>query len=82
MVLRHPSITTTGNVYVQEIAKSTVRAINARTRAVLSARDGFDTTLGSESGRKGGEHEPEQMLKIGLETQRAPTGSSLRIDTL
>lgn len=80
MVLRHSSITTTGNVYVQEIAESTVKAINARTRAVLSARDSFGTALVSESGRKGGEHGPEQMLTFGLKTQRALTGSSLRIE--
>jgi integrase len=48
MVLRHASITTTGNVYVQEIAESTVRAINARTKAVLAARKTAKPEPGSD----------------------------------
>lgn len=36
MVLRHASIKTTADVYMQEIAESTVKAINARTRAILT----------------------------------------------
>ncbi len=60
MVLRHASITTTGNVYVQEIAERTVRAINARTKAVLGARktanpesvpDGFQEDVQAEASK-------------------------------
>lgn len=80
MVLRHSSITTTGNVYVQEIAESTVKAINARTRAVLSSRS--SSALLSESGRKGGGDGAENNLPFNLETQRAPMGPSLRIGNL
>src|SRR5205085_1404092 len=36
-ILRHASIRTTANVYMQQIPASVVAAINARTRAILAA---------------------------------------------
>jgi integrase len=36
-ILRHASIRTTANVYMQQIPTSVVAAINARTRAILAA---------------------------------------------
>jgi integrase len=37
-ILRHASIKTTGNVYMQEIPSSVMAAINSRTRAILAKR--------------------------------------------
>lgn len=37
-ILRHASITTTGNVYMQQIPASVMAAINSRTRAILAKR--------------------------------------------
>src|SRR5207244_11370672 len=37
-ILRHASIKTTANVYMQEIPASVRAAINSRTRAILSSR--------------------------------------------
>jgi integrase len=37
-ILRHASIKTTGNVYMQEIPMSVMAAINSRTRAILASR--------------------------------------------
>lgn len=123
MVLRHASIKTTADVYVQEIAESTVKAINARTKAVLAARKKENPPLTSKTGSNGLRNEarrPEEVLgreraatvveisrqadashitgedikkkggelalcgdaQNNLETQRAPTGSCLRIDAL
>jgi hypothetical protein len=41
-VLRHASITTTGNVYVQVIEASVIRAVNSHATAVL---DGWTPTV-------------------------------------
>lgn len=40
-ILRHASIKTTGNVYMQEIPTSVMAAINSRTRAILAKRQGI-----------------------------------------
>jgi integrase len=37
-ILRHASIKTTGNVYMQEIPSNVMAAINSRTRAILAKR--------------------------------------------
>src|SRR6266700_3857852 len=37
-ILRHASIKTTGNVYMQEIPASIIAVINSRTRAILAKR--------------------------------------------
>ena len=120
MVLRHASIKTTGDVYVQEIAESTVKAINSRTRAVLAARKSVDQPPPSETGSNGLQNDVQasgdalgkrravavveinaqtdsghiaegdvakkgedwmirEAVQNNLETQRAPTGSCLRI---
>lgn len=42
-ILRHADITTTANIYMQEIPESVVEAINARTKAVLGA-EGWQTS--------------------------------------
>ena len=42
-ILRHASITTTGNVYMQQIPASVMAAINSRTRAILAKRREVNT---------------------------------------
>jgi integrase len=46
-ILRHASIKTTGDVYMQEIPASTRAAINSRTRAILAKRGEIATEAGS-----------------------------------
>lgn len=76
MVLRHASIKTTGDVYVQEIAESTVRAINARTKAVLAARKQDSPAITPEnSGSFHTDWQPE-------EEPRHATGSCVKINML
>jgi hypothetical protein len=49
--LRHASITTTGNIYVQEIPASVRSAVNATTREILGVEEGeeIQELQGSES---------------------------------
>ncbi len=63
MVLRHASIKTTGDVYVQEIAESTVKAINSRTRAVLAARKNPDRESPPGNGLQNGVQASEDVLE-------------------
>lgn len=70
MVLRHASIKTTGDIYVQEIAESTVKAINSRTRAVLAARKNVDDQGTPETGSNGLQNEAQASGDM-LEKKRA-----------
>ena len=42
-ILRHASIETTGNVYIQPVPASVMMAINSRTRAILAKRRELET---------------------------------------
>ena len=42
-ILRHASIKTTGNVYMQKIPSNVIAAINSRTRAILAMRKSVAT---------------------------------------
>jgi integrase len=62
MVLRHSSIKTTGDIYVQEIEQSTVRAVNARTKAVLAVGKEEKEKLQIALGSNGPQLENEASL--------------------
>jgi hypothetical protein len=59
-VLRHASITTTGNVYVQVVEESVMRAVNSHAAAVL---DGWTPTV-------------EDLGLKGRNLKRAPSGGA------
>src|SRR6266567_1741197 len=52
-ILRHASIRTTANVYMQQIPASVVAAINARTRAILAAGRELSSETQSTTGSNG-----------------------------
>jgi integrase len=46
-ILRHESIQTTGNIYMQEIPASVAAALNSRTRAILAVRERISAEVGN-----------------------------------
>jgi integrase len=58
-ILRHASIRTTANVYMQQIPASVVAAINARTRAILAAGRELSSETQSTTGSNGLQFENE-----------------------
>jgi integrase len=52
-ILRHASIRTTANVYMQQIPASIVAAINSRTRAILAAGSELSGEIRSTTGSNG-----------------------------
>ena len=52
-ILRHASIRTTANVYMQQIPASVVAAINSRTRAILAGGRAIGAEVGTTTGSNG-----------------------------
>jgi integrase len=71
-ILRHASIRTTANVYMQQIPASVVAAINSRTRAILAGERGLSSKLGITTGSN---------LKRGCQQVFEKNGSSGRTRT-